>query len=116
LPGRLKVRNVGGGDLNARIASAPAWIDAQLTGDTLILKAEPKAPGNLLGDVVIDSNGGSATIRVIVQVHPLTPAEPRDSQPQAAAAAPKLALSSSAVDFWARPGRQHAKTHSNQGA
>jgi hypothetical protein len=58
------VRNVGGGHLNARIAAAPEWIDAQLTGDTLTLRPEPKAPESLLGDVVIHSNGGSATIRV----------------------------------------------------
>jgi Caspase domain len=63
-PRRVKVRNAGGGDLNARIASVPAWIEAQLTGDTLILQAEPKAPGSLLGDVVIGSDGGSAAIRV----------------------------------------------------
>ncbi len=63
-PRRVKVRNVGSGDLNARIASAPAWIEAQLTGDILILQAEPTAPGSLLGDVVIDSDGGSAAIRV----------------------------------------------------
>src|SRR6266700_1568393 len=33
-----------------------------------MLKAEPKVPGSLLGDVLIDSDGGSATIRVTVTV------------------------------------------------
>jgi len=75
-PGRVKMRNLGGGDLHARIASAPAWIEAQLTGETLILKAEPKAPGSLLGDVVIDSDGGSAAIRITAN-HVADQAQPR---------------------------------------
>jgi Caspase domain/RDD family len=67
-PRRVTVRNAGGGDLNARIASAPAWIQAEHTGDTLILKAQPKAPGSLIGDILIDSDGGSATIRVTATI------------------------------------------------
>jgi uncharacterized RDD family membrane protein YckC len=65
---RVKVRNVGGGNLNARIASVPAWIKAQLTGGTLTLKAEPKAPGMLFGDVLIDSDAGPARIHVTATV------------------------------------------------
>jgi uncharacterized RDD family membrane protein YckC len=67
-PRRVKVRNAASGDLNARIASAPAWIGAQLTGGTLILKAQPEAPGSLIGDVLIDSDGGSAKIRITATI------------------------------------------------
>jgi hypothetical protein len=67
-PRRITVLNAGGGDLNARIASAPAWIQAEHTRGTLILKAQPKAAGNLTGDVLIDSNGGSATIHVTATI------------------------------------------------
>jgi hypothetical protein len=67
-PRRVTVRNAGGGYLNARITSAPAWILAEHTGDTLILKAQAKVPGILIGDVLIDSNGGSATIRVTATI------------------------------------------------
>ena len=51
-----------------RITSAPKWIQAQHTGDTLTLRPDPKAPGSLIGDVQIDSNGGSARIRVTATV------------------------------------------------
>ena len=69
-PRRVKVRNVGSGNLNARVASAPAWIQAELTGGTLALKPDPEAPGSLLGDVVVDSDGGSATIRLTATADP----------------------------------------------
>jgi uncharacterized RDD family membrane protein YckC len=69
-PRRVKVRNVGGGDLNARIASAPLWVQAELRGGILTLKPDPKAPGSLLGDVLVDSDGGSATIRVTATADP----------------------------------------------
>jgi len=69
-PRRVKVRNTGGGDLNPRIASAPAWIQAELVGGTLTLKPDPKTSGSLLGDVVVDSEGGSAKIRVTAVVDP----------------------------------------------
>jgi hypothetical protein len=75
-PRSVKVRNVGGGDLNARVASTPAWVEAQLTGGTLTLKAAPKKLGSLLGDVVIDTDGGSAAIRVTVN-HAADQAQPR---------------------------------------
>ena len=59
-----RVTVLRGGNLNVRITSAPEWIQAQHTGDTLTLRPDPKAPGSLIGDVQIDSNGGSARIRV----------------------------------------------------
>jgi Caspase domain/RDD family len=67
-PKPRRVTVLRGGNLNVRVTSAPAWIETQLTGGTLMLKAEPKVPGSLLGDVLIDSDGGSATIRVTVTV------------------------------------------------
>ncbi len=69
-PYLVKVRNAGNGNLNARVASAPAWIQAALTGGTLALKPDPKAPGSLLGDVVVESDGGSATIRLTATTDP----------------------------------------------
>ena len=70
----VTVRNVGDGDLNARVASAPAWIQAQLTGGNLTLRALPRAPGRLTGHVLIDSDGGSATILVTATIDsPSTP-------------------------------------------
>jgi len=63
-PKPRRVTMLHGGKLNVRITSAPEWIQAQHTGDTLTLRPDPKAPGSLIGDVQIDSNGGSARIRV----------------------------------------------------
>src|SRR6266446_901197 len=44
-------------NLNARIASAPEWIQAQYSRNAFTLKPDPKAPGSLAGDVLIDSDG-----------------------------------------------------------
>jgi uncharacterized RDD family membrane protein YckC len=77
-PRRVKLRNVGGGYLNARVASAPAWIQAELTPGTLTLKPDPKAPGSLVGDVLVASDGGSAVIRVTAAVDPPSAPQPRD--------------------------------------
>ena len=62
------VRVLHGGNLNVRITSAPEWIQAQHSGDTLTLRPDPKAPGSLVGHVQIDSYGGSARIRVTATV------------------------------------------------
>ncbi len=67
-PEPRRVTVLHGGNLNVRITSAPGWIQAQHTGDTLTLRPDPKAPGSLTGDVQIDSNGGSARIRVTAMV------------------------------------------------
>ena len=70
-PESRRITMPGGGDLNVRIVSTPAWIRADLIGGILILltlKAEPGVPGSLIGDVLIDSDGGPATIRVTATI------------------------------------------------
>src|SRR5215472_8370378 len=61
-PPPRRVRVVRGGNLNVRLTSAPEWVQVQRVGDTFTLRPDPKAPGRLIGDVLIDSNAGSARI------------------------------------------------------
>jgi uncharacterized RDD family membrane protein YckC len=69
-PQRVRVHNTGGGSLNAQIAVAPIWVQAQHAGDELILVANTERIGTLTGEVVIESQGGSASVRVTAQVNP----------------------------------------------
>jgi uncharacterized RDD family membrane protein YckC len=69
-PQRLRVHNTGGGSLNAQIAVAPIWVQVQHAGDELILVANTERIGTLTGEVVIESQGGSASVRVTAQVDP----------------------------------------------
>jgi uncharacterized RDD family membrane protein YckC len=81
-PETHRVTVLHGGDVNARIISVPQWIQAQYTGTAFTLKADPKAPGSLVGDVVIDSDGGPALIHVSAIVdQPVTPPTPRIPRP-----------------------------------
>ena len=60
----------------------PEWIQAQYNLDRIHVKADPKAPGSLVGDVVIDSDGGPALIHVSAIVdQPVTPPAPRIPRP-----------------------------------
>lgn len=67
-PKSRRITVIRGSNLNMRIVSTPEWIQAELIGGTLILKAEPRAPGSLIGDVVIHSDGGPATIRIAATI------------------------------------------------
>jgi uncharacterized RDD family membrane protein YckC len=63
-PKSRRVTVLRGGNLNARITSAPEWIRAQYSRNAFTLIPDPKVPGNLAGDVLIDSDGGPARILV----------------------------------------------------
>jgi uncharacterized RDD family membrane protein YckC len=67
---RVRVHNAGGGSLNAQIAAAPTWVQAEHAGDELVLTVNPDRIGTLTGEVVIESQGGSASVRVTAQVDP----------------------------------------------
>jgi uncharacterized RDD family membrane protein YckC len=79
-----RVTVLHGGNLNARVTSAPEWVRAQYARNAFTLRPDPKAPGSLAGDVLIDSDGGPARIHVTALVDrpatsppPRAPSEPR---------------------------------------
>lgn len=76
---RIRISNAGS-DLNVRIASAPSWIHAEHNQGTLTLTPDLKneAPGSLTGNVLLDSDAGSATIRVTAMVDPPGIRDPHD--------------------------------------
>ena len=95
---RARISNAGGGDLNARAATPASWLRLRHAGDELVVAADTSAPGEYKGTITIDSDGGTATIRVHAQVDPAppapeaapTPAEPAPGTPDAARHEPEL--------------------------
>jgi lectin family protein/caspase domain-containing protein len=79
----VEVRNTGGGRLNARVAGAPEWVHAELTADRLVLTVDPAVIGVLTGEVLVETDGGPATVRVTAHIDPR----------------PRLVVDPSVVDF-----------------
>jgi hypothetical protein len=67
---RVGIGNAGGGDLNARAATSASWIKLRQAGDELIVAVDTSAAGEYEGTVTVDSDGGTATIRVHARVDP----------------------------------------------
>ena len=107
-PERLvRIRNAGGGDLRARATSSASWLKLRQAGDQLAVAANTSAAGQYEGTVIVDSDGGTATIRVraIVDPAPLPASEaaattkprPVPEAPQGAAADPQRDLAMAMV-------------------
>ena len=96
-PGRRTVQlgNAGGGTLDVRAATSASWLDLRLVGDQLAVVADTTAAGEHEGVITVDSNGGSARIRVLARVDPqpsladdLTPVIQPEGPPSGKAADP----------------------------
>ena len=70
---RVRISNAGGGDLNARAATSASWLKLRQAGDELVVAVDTSAPGEYEGTITVDSDGGTATIRVHAQVDPAPP-------------------------------------------
>jgi Caspase domain len=64
------------GVINARTATEAGWLKLRQVGDELMVAVDTTAVGEHHGLVTIDSDGGSATIRVQATVDPAPPAVP----------------------------------------
>lgn len=73
---RIRVTNAGGGDLNARATASARWLRLRHTDDELAVTVDTSEAGNYRGTITIDSDGGTATIRVHAQVDPEPPVAP----------------------------------------
>jgi len=67
---RVRLGNAGGGILNARAATRASWLKLRQAGDELLVTVDTKAAGEHDGVVRVDSDGGSATIRVQARIGP----------------------------------------------
>jgi hypothetical protein len=67
---RVRLGNAGGGTLNARAAASASWLKLRQVGDDLVVGVDTDAVGENDGTVSVDSDGGSATIRVQARVEP----------------------------------------------
>jgi Caspase domain len=74
---RVRIGNAGGGELNARASTTANWLRLRQANDELIVTTDTKIAGEYQGTVTVDSNGGTATIRVHARVDP-TPLPPRE--------------------------------------
>ena len=61
---RIRLGNAGGGTLNARSATQASWLNLHQAGEELVVTVDASAAGEHYGTVTVDSDGGSATIRV----------------------------------------------------
>ncbi len=67
---RVRLGNAGGGVLNARAATQASWLKVRQAGDELVIAVDTTWVGDHEGTIAIDSDGGSATIRVTAGVDP----------------------------------------------
>ena len=79
----VRVINAGGGELNARIRSLDRKIEARLIGDILEITPDTREAGKIEGEIVVESDGGTANIHVAATIE----------------IGPVLDLSESHVDF-----------------
>jgi uncharacterized RDD family membrane protein YckC len=83
---RVRLGNAGSGALNARASTQASWLELRQVGDELVIGVDTTAAGEHDGVVTIESDGGSATIRVTATVDPHpTPAPAPAAQPPTAA-------------------------------
>jgi uncharacterized caspase-like protein len=85
---RIRLSNAGGGTLNARSATQASWLNLRQAGDELVITVDTSAEGEHEGRVTVDSDGGSATIRVRAHVESaLAPETSAETSPVEAAPA-----------------------------
>jgi hypothetical protein len=86
---RVRIGNVGGGTIRARASTQASWLDLRQVGDELVIAVDTAQAGAYEGVIAVDSDGGSATIRVLAQVAPEpAPSETAPTTTPTAAAPP----------------------------
>jgi hypothetical protein len=65
---KIRLSNTGGGSLDLRSTAQADWLRLRQDGDDLVVSVDTGAPGEHEGAITVDSNGGSAAIRVQARV------------------------------------------------
>jgi hypothetical protein len=94
----IRLGNAGGGNLNAHAATRASWIRLRQTTDGLYAAADTGTVGTHEGVIMIDSDGGSATILVKADIV---------AAPQTAPATPASAKAAPVASRTAEPDRPH---------
>ncbi len=88
----VRISNTGSGDLNARAATSAAWLKLRQAGDELMVAVDTSTPGEYEDTITVDSDGGTATIRVHAYVDPaIAAARPGPQQTPALVTPPPTA-------------------------
>jgi len=88
----VRLDNAGSGSLNARAATQASWLRLRQDGDDLVVTVDTSSAGEYEDIVNVDSDGGSATIRVLARIEPAPlpgPVPAPSTHPEAAPAAPE---------------------------
>ena len=67
---RVRLGNAGSGTLNAQAATQASWLKLRQVSNELVVAMDTTAVGEHDGLITVDSDGGSATIRVQARVDP----------------------------------------------
>jgi hypothetical protein len=90
VPRTVRLSNAGGGTLDARATTSASWLDLRLVDDQLAVVVDTTAVGDHDGVITVDSNGGSAAIRVLATVTaPTTEDAPQTIHPESTPAGQK---------------------------
>lgn len=100
---RVRLINAGGGTLIAQEATSASWLELRQEGDELVIGVDTTMVGEHDGVVTVDSDGGSARIRVKARVDP----PPQPTSEPAATTQPKVV---SAAAERSQPGPQEEAT------
>jgi uncharacterized RDD family membrane protein YckC len=102
---RVWLGNAGGGTLNARAMTLATWLKLRQVGDELVVAVDTTTVGDHEGLVTVESDGGSATIRVTATVDPQPPTAAVGQPPTA-----EQTTTGQAVDPppWPLPPPEHA--------
>ena len=87
----VRLDNAGGGSLNARATTPASWLQLRQDGDDLVVTVDTSSAGEYEDIINVNSDGGSATIRVLARVEPAPlpgPVPAPSTHPEAAPAAP----------------------------
>ena len=96
---RVRLDNAGGGSLNPRAATTADWLKLRQDSDELVVTVDTETLGEYKGAITIDSDGGSATIRVQARVvaSEITSEEYIDTNSPPSGYSPQIQLATSAT-------------------
>jgi Caspase domain len=98
---RVRLSNAGGGTLNARATTQASWLELRQEAEELGVRVDTTMVGEHEGVVTVDSDGGSATIRVLARVDPTplpAPEPAMTTHPEPGSAAPDRGRSGAQKD------------------
>ena len=66
----VRIENVGGGALHARVRTSGSWLRLHQANDELIVGVDTTLAGFHQGEILVESHGGTGAIKVLAHVEP----------------------------------------------